>query len=138
MTMTIDDLVIGTCAYDAIVKQITYSKQLKTKHVDAAHLHILGLEEQVNIRTNIILGRNKMTPYYQKNIKKGQKISINIYSKNSKVINASMDGLTDVNQQTESTNQLFSKESFQGKDQNKMKYAMVLLTQSGILDVLCN
>ena len=34
MTMTIDDLVIGTCAYDAIVKQITYSKQLKTKQRD--------------------------------------------------------------------------------------------------------
>ena len=100
MTMTIDDLVVGTCAYDAIVKKITYSKQLKIKHVDAAHLHILGLEEQANIRTNIILGRNRMTPYYQKNIKKGQKISINICSKNSKVINASMDGLTAVNQQT--------------------------------------
>ena len=94
--MTIDDLVIGTCAYDAIVKKITYSKQKqfsKTEHVNSAHLHIIGLEEQANIRTNIILGRKRMTPYYQRNIRTGSKICIRIFSKNDKHICASMDGI---------------------------------------------
>ena len=34
--MTIDDLVIGTCAYDAIVKKITYSKQNQKEHVNSS------------------------------------------------------------------------------------------------------